>query len=438
MGEERRKLMENLRQSYAAQPVLRPGVPASKPGFATPAPPVAEHEAFRRVQLAKAAGDALGVASPYFRCVDAVSGTCARIDGRWVENFAAYDYLSLNADPSVTGAAADAAREWGVSATASRLVGGERSFHRRLEAELADFLGTEAAVALVSGHATNHAIVRTLMEPGDLVLVDRLAHNSIFEGIRASGADHLSFPHNDLDWVEDQLKQKRGAYKRVLIAVEGLYSMDGDMPNLPRLVEIKNRHGAWLMVDEAHSIGVLGATGRGVCEEQGVPPQAVDILMGTLSKTLCSCGGFVAGNHDLCELLRHSAPGFVFSVGLSAPNVAAARAALARLRAEPRRVDRLRALGRTFAEAVRVAKLDNGLSQGFAIGPVIVGDSLRAARLSNGLLAAGFNVLPIIAPAVPERSARLRFFLNADHDAAQIEAVIAETARLMASGTGEG
>ena len=151
--------------------------------------------------------------------------------------------------------------KWGVSATASRLVGGERSIHGDLERKLAGFIDTQSALVLVSGHATNLAIMRTLMGPGDLVVVDALAHNSIYEGIRASGAAHITFPHNDFDWVDRKLGEVRDSYTNVIVAVEGLYSMDGDAPDLARFVDVKSRHDAWLMVDEAHSIGVLGKQG---------------------------------------------------------------------------------------------------------------------------------------------------------------------------------
>jgi 7-keto-8-aminopelargonate synthetase-like enzyme len=274
------------------------------------------------------------------------------------------------------------------------------------------------------------ALVSTLLGPGDLVLVDALAHNSIYEGIRNSGAAHSTFPHNDHTWVEDHLAERRSRYKNVMIIVEGLYSMDGDAPDLPKFVSVKQRHDAWLMVDEAHSIGVLGATGRGICEEQGVDPRQIEVIMGTLSKSFCSCGGFVAGSEALIDLMRYRAPGFVYSVGLSAPNTAAAIAAIDAVVAEPERVRKLREIGEYFRTTAMAMGLDTGESQGYAVSPVIIGDSLKAVWVSNRLLEAGFNVLPIIAPAVPDKSARLRFFLTASHTPADIDAVLKETAAL--------
>lgn len=432
MNLRRQQLMTSLRQAHA---VTRAAEPALKSATKDPAQTrradFTTHPKYRQMQLGMAAADTLGVASPFFRRIDAVQGTRVLIDGQWKENFASYDYLSLNHSASVSDAARGAVEKWGVSATASRLVGGNFAYHDDLELALSAFIGTQAALCLVSGHATNQALLRTLMGAGDLVLVDALAHNSIYEGIRSSQAAHLTFPHNDWAWVDAKLDQVRDSYDRVLIVIEGLYSMDGDAPDLARFVEMKTRQDCWLMVDEAHSIGVMGPTGRGICEEQKVSPSKVDILMGTLSKTFCSAGGYVAGSQALIDIMRFNAPGFVFSVGLSAPNAAAALAAVTGAMIDPGRTARMQKLGQGFLQKARAAGLDCGASQGFAITPILIGDSLRATWVSNALLAAGFNVLPIIAPAVPDKSARLRFFLNADHDEAVIDAVISETARLI-------
>jgi len=387
-------------------------------------------DAHRQIGLARTAAQALGVASPFFRQIEAIDGTRVRIDGNTVTNFASYDYLSLNQSSKVASEVSKAVATWGVSATASRLVGGECSYHRRLESGLSEFLGVEDTVVLVSGYLTNYAAIRTVMGSGDLVLVDSLGHNSIFEGIHASGAEHLSFPHNDWEWVDRHLASRRSNYRNVLVIVEGLYSMDGDMPELGRFVDVKRRHGAWLMVDEAHSIGVLGDTGRGILEEQSIDPADVDIRMGTLSKTFCSCGGFLAGSKDLTDLIRYAASGFVYSVGVPASSAAAAVASLAELKARPELVAGLRALGRHFRTTAKGHGLAIGDSVGAAVAPIVIGDSIRATWISNALLGEGFNVLPIIAPAVPEKSARLRFFINAAHTKSDIEDVLSAVARL--------
>jgi 8-amino-7-oxononanoate synthase len=218
----------------------------------------------------------------------------------------------------------------------------------------------------------------------------------------------------------------------VLIISEGLFSMDGDAGPLDKLVELKRRHKALLMVDEAHSVGSMGATGRGIGEHLGLAPDDVDVWMGTLSKTLASCGGYVAGCSALVELLKFSANGFVYSVGMPPPMAAAATEALALMRAEPERVTRLQANGRLFLETAKAAGLDTGLSEGFNVVPVILGRSLAAARASNALLIRGISVQPVVYPAVEERAARLRFFITADHTADQIKQAIAAVAEEIA------
>lgn len=430
MAEEWQDLIERLRRTHQSHP----GSVRSRPEAQRPSrgSGFRGSDALKRVSIAKAAGETMGVPSPFFRSADAVNGTMLKIGGSWVENYASYDYLSLNGDRRISEAVSDAVATWGVSATASRLVGGERAYHGRFERKLTAALGTEDAIAMVSGHATNLAILRATVGPGDLVVVDSLAHNSIYEGIRSSGADHVTFPHNDLDWVASYLGTRRASYSRVLIAIEGLYSMDGDTPQLAAFVELKLAFDALLLVDEAHSFGVLGSRGLGIWEERDVSIEDIDIVMGTLSKTLCSCGGFVAGSRDLIELLRYSAPGFVYSVGLSAPNAAAAESALDILLEEPARVRRLRGLGAHFHASAADAGLNLGTSEGLAVAPVIVGDSFAAIRASNRLLEEGFNVLPIIAPAVPDKAARLRFFLNANHSVERIDDVIRATAAVLA------
>jgi 8-amino-7-oxononanoate synthase len=232
--------------------------------------------------------------------------------------------------------------------------------------------------------------------------------------------------------LERALQSVRARAKRILVVIEGHYSMDGDVPDLPAMIMVARRHGAWLMVDEAHALGVLGATGRGVAEHCGVDPSGVDIWMGTLSKTLSGCGGYIAASRDLVTYLRCSAPGFVYSVGMSPPVAAAATAALAVLRAEPWRVARLNANAALFLREAQAAGLDTGASIGAAIVPVIIGSSIRAARAADLLFRRGVNVQPILHPAVPERSARLRVFLSSLHTEEQVRRAVREIAAVVA------
>ena len=426
--------MARLRAAQAAR--AHPDVALPPPAGVAPATTASAFDfsnlpRAQSLRIQQAAADLLGVSSPYFRRHDGPPAPNLVIDGDARLNFASYNYLGLNGHSEVLANARVAMERHGISASASRLVGGERPCHRALEEALARHYCVDDAISFVSGHATNVSTISTLLGHGDLVLTDQLAHNSIMEGARLAGAQRLVVPHNDLDWLNERLGAIREQYRHVLIAVEGLYSMDGDSPLLPRLVDIKRRHDAWLMVDEAHGLGVLGPTGRGIAEAQAVEPRSVDIWMGTLSKTLGACGGYVAGSAELIDLLRYHAPGFVYSVGLAPPLAAAAEKALEILHREPDRVARLQTNGRAFFDAARAAGLDTGLGQGTAVAPIVVGGSAQAVVASQLLYEAGISALPIIHPAVPERLARLRFFLTSEHDEAQIRRAVAAVAAIL-------
>ncbi|MCI0756774.1 aminotransferase class I/II-fold pyridoxal phosphate-dependent enzyme [Teichococcus vastitatis] len=370
----------------------------------------------RDFSLLKAALDQLEMQSPLFRQHDGLAGAHSRIEGREVINFASYNYLGLNGDPRVREAAKAAVDRYGVSPSASRITSGERDLHRKLEAALAEWHGAEAALTFVSGHATNVTVIGHLMGPRDLILHDAAIHNSCTEGARLSGARRLPFAHNDMAAAARDMAAARRGAQRALLLVEGHYSMDGDSPDLARCVELAQRNDAWLMVDEAHSLGVLGATGRGVAEAQGVDPAGVDLWMGTLSKTLSACGGYIAARAEVIDWLRHTVPGSVYSVALAPPLAAAALASLDVLRAEPERVARLQRNGLGLRDRLRARGFDTGGSQGSAIVPVILGSSIRAVKVAGALLERGVAVQVVTFPAVPEQSSRLRFFVSAGHD----------------------
>lgn len=386
------------------------------------------HPDYERMLVSKAAADRIRLRNPFFIAHDGVAGAVTYIDGREYINFSSYNYLGLAGHPRVDQAAKDTIDRYGTSASASRLVAGERPIQRELERSLADNYGVEDCLVFVSGHATNVSTIATLFGPKDLVVHDGLAHNSIIEGIKLSGAARRSFPHNHADALDTLLAEIRGQFERVLIVIEGHYSMDGDIPDLPAFIDIKRRHGCFLMVDEAHSLGVLGATGKGIHEHYGVAGKDVDIWMGTLSKTLAACGGYVAGERALVEHLKYSAPGFVYSVGISPPVAGAALEALRIMNSEPERVARLHQRAQRLLARARDAGIDTGHSQGYAIVPALAGGSLKATRLSNQLFEHGINAQPIIHPAVEEKAARLRFFVSADHTDEQIERLIAALA----------
>lgn len=383
------------------------------------------HPGYEKMLVPKVAAARLKLDNPFFRVHEGAAGATTRIDGREFINFSSYNYLGLSGHPLVNKAARDAVDRYGTSASASRLVAGERPVQRELEEALAEFYEVEDCIVFVSGHATNVSTIGYLFGPKDLVIHDSLIHNSVLEGIKLSGSARRSFPHNQHGELDRILSEIRGQFERVLIVVEGLYSMDGDMPDLSALVDIKRRHKAFLMVDEAHALGVLGETGKGLHEHYGVAGADVDIWMGTLSKTLASCGGYIAGERALIEHLKYAAPGFVYSVGIPPMAAAAGLAALQILQNEPERVQRLQERGRYFLNKARAFGVDTGLSQGYAVSPAIIGSSLKAAKVSNWLFERGFNVLPIIYPAVEEKAARLRFFISSLHTEQQIEQVMA-------------
>jgi 7-keto-8-aminopelargonate synthetase-like enzyme len=333
----------------------------------------------------------------------------------------------------VSAAAKAAVDHYGTSVSASRVASGEIPLHRELEQAVAEFLGCPAAIVFSAGHMTNETTIGHLLGEGDLIIHDSLAHNSIQEGAKLSGAKRRPFPHNDWKALDRLLAQIRGQFKRVLIAIEGVYSMDGDIPDLPRFVELRDKHRCLLLVDEAHSVGVLGATGRGIGEHFDVDRSKVDIWMGTLSKALASCGGYIAGQEPLIEYLKYTAPAFVFSAGISPANAAAAHAAIGEITAHPERVERLRDVSRLFLDLTREHGINTGMSHGSAVVPCIVGDSLKCLRLAERLAARGINVQPIVYPAVDDDAARLRFFLSATHTDEEIHQTIAILAEELAA-----
>ena len=375
-----------------------------------------EYPLYKQFSLMESAAALFRIGNPFFKVHEGKGGAHTVINGKGYCNYSHYNYLGLNGDPRVNAAAMEAMEHYGTSAGASRLVAGERPIQRELEKALAEVYGTDDCVVFVSGHATNVSTISTLFGPKDLIVHDSQIHNSIVEGCRLSGATRHPFPHNDLSSLEQFLVSNRRRFERVLIVVEGHYSMDGDIVDLPELVALKKRYGAFLMVDEAHGLGVLGAHGKGLAEHFGIDGREVDIWMGTLSKTLATCGGYIAGSMALVDILKFAAPGFVYSVGISPPLAAASLQALQIMLAEPERVQRLHENTQLFLSLAKDAGLNTGTSEGFAIIPIIVGSSRKAISLSNALFDHGINVQPIIHPAVEEKSARLRFFLSCDHE----------------------
>lgn len=379
----------------------------------------------------------MGIDNPYFKTLEGCARDTVTIGGRELVHFSGYNYLGFSGHPYVEQRVIEAVHRYGTSVSASRVASGERPIHAELEARLATALDVDAALVFTAGHATNVTTIGHLFGPKDLILHDELIHDSVFQGMKLSGATRRPFPHDDHAALGRMLTQLRAHYEKVCIIVEGVYSMDGDICDLPAYIALKKKHKAFLMVDEAHSFGVVGTRGLGVREHFGVPGRDVDIWMGTLSKTLSSCGGYIAGTSELIQLLKYTAPGFIFSAGLSPANTAAAIAALELMEREPHTVTKLQENAAFFYAACQEHGLDNGPAAGeSAVIPVIVGNSFHALLLSDALKKAGINVQPILYPAVADNASRLRFFLSSLHSHAQLamtaETVARELARIRA------
>jgi 8-amino-7-oxononanoate synthase len=358
----------------------------------------------------------IGLRNPYFHVHEGTASHRSVVDGIEMLNFSSYNYLGFSGHPEVLAAAREAIDRYGTSVSASRLVSGERPLHRELEEGLAGHIGVQSAVIFVSGHATNVTTIGHLFDKNDLILHDSLCHDSIIQGIYLSGAKRLPFPHGDLAELERILMQIRSQYRRVLLCSEGLFSMDGDICDLPRLISLKKHFQCNLIIDEAHSIGVLGPGGRGIAHHfANIDPTDVDLWMGTLSKSFAGCGGYIAGRKQLITYLKYTAPGFLYSVGMSPPNAAAALKSLELMQRYPEIVEQLRRRAKLFLDLAHSKGINTGFSAGAAVIPAIVGNSIRCMQLSQALALRRINVQPIVHPAVEENAARLRFFISATH-----------------------
>ena len=358
--------------------------------------------------------------NPYFVCHDSPLLDTSVIGGKTVIDFGSYNYVGMSGRREVSDAAIAAINKYGTSASGSRLLAGEKPVHGELERAIAEWKNAESALVCVGGHSTNVTVVGNFCGKNDLILYDALAHNSIEQGCKLSDAMAKSFPHNDIAALEKILKAQRKYFEKVLIIIEGVYSMDGDIADVPAFVEIKKKYGCFLMVDEAHSSCVLGDTGGGVDEYFHLSPDDIDIKFGTLSKGLGTCGGYIAGRKSLVEYLRYNLPGFVFSVGVSPALAAGSLEAIRLLRNEPSIMKRLHDNIKCFADEARNRNLNICLGGKSAILPVLVGKDEDAFAISTEMLKHGISVPPAVYPAVPKNKARLRFDVISEHKPEQI------------------
>jgi glycine C-acetyltransferase len=347
-------------------------------------------------------------------------GARVLVNGREMGMYASYSYLGLVGHPRINAAAKEAIDRFGTGTHGVRSLAGTLTIHRELEEKIADFKGADAAITFSSGYVTNLTVISTMVGRGDYVISDKLNHASIVDGCLMSGARFLRFRHNDMESLEQRLQQTSSDVEAAkLVIADSVFSMDGDIIDFPKVVGLCRKYHAWLMIDEAHSLGVLGKTGRGI-EEHFDMPGTIDIKMGTLSKTIPSVGGYVAGQRDLIEYLRHASRAYIFSAALPPAQAAAAKAAFDVLADEPWRVQKLNANSRQFIDGLKARRFDT-LNTQTAIVPVLCGTDERAYDLTAKAQHRDIFVLPVVSPAVPPGLARLRATVTAAHEPSEIE-----------------
>ncbi|MFJ9080587.1 bifunctional SDR family oxidoreductase/pyridoxal phosphate-dependent aminotransferase family protein [Streptomyces sp. NPDC102278] len=357
----------------------------------------------------------------YEPVIEEAKGSRIKFDGRWFLNFASYSYLGLIGHDYIDDQALRAVERHGTGAHGVRLLAGTLHLHRELELSLARFLGTEDAIVFSSGYMANVATVGALVGPGDFVIGDVYNHASILDGYRLSGASVITYAHNDLADLERALRKVGDAGR--LVVTDAVFSMDGDVADLPGIVELCERHDAPLMVDEAHSLGVLGDTGRGITEHFGIDPARVDVKMGTLSKTVPSAGGYVAGSRDLVFALKNNARGWMFSAAATPAQVAAAKAAVEVMTAAPSLTRQLRVKTTRYRERLRALGFDT-LASETPVVPIICATADQAGAMARLCQLDGLFVQPIVYPAVPRTLPRLRTIVNLSHSDADLDAAV--------------
>ena len=357
---------------------------------------------------------------PYFLPVERSDATEVMIDGKRRVMVGSNNYLGLTNDPRVLEAASQALKKYGSACTGSRLLNGNTDLHNRLEDELAMLTGKDAALVFPTGYQANLGVISALAGPGDVLLIDKLNHASMVDGATLSGAEVVRFRHADLAHLEARLNRAAGRPKMVI--VDGVFSMEGDLADIPRIADLCDAHSARLVVDDAHGIGVFGDSGAGVCEHFGATDR-VDLIVGTFSKSFASIGGFVAGDAQVISYLRHNARSLIFSASIPASACATVLTAIDIMRKEPERRERLWQNARRMQRELAGLGFDTFGSES-PIVPVIVGGTLRTFEFWKKLLDAGVFTNPVIAPAVPATSGRIRTSYMATHTESQLDFVL--------------
>lgn len=360
------------------------------------------------------------------------SDATVKLNGRSLINFSSYNYLALANHPRIKAAAKRAIDDFGTSTGAGRSITGEVDLHAQFENELCEVLQCEDAVVSVGGYSTNAFSIAYLARPQDLIVYDELIHNSALAGCKMTTAKRFSFPHNDYNALERILASHRDKYERVFILTEGVYSMDGDIPDIPRLISVKNRFKCLLMVDEAHSMGVIGPQGLGVTDYFGIPGHQIDILFGSMSKSFGTCGGYIAGPKPLIAILKNYAPGILLYGAAPTPaNTAAGLETLRMMREHPELALRVQSNAAYFIQRAKAEGLDTHQSKDSGVVPIMMRDSELALWLSIQLFDAGICSFPMLFPIVPRDKSRLRFFVNTNHTKDQIDYTIDTMAKML-------
>ncbi len=354
----------------------------------------------------------------YLRTVDQLDGAHVWTGGKRMLMLASYSYLGLIGHPKINAAARQALEKYGTGTHGVRILAGTLPVHVELEEEIARFKGTEAAIAYASGYGTNLSTISTLLGRNDIVICDKINHASIVDGCLLSGAKFLRFQHNDANSLREQLEKVKDEDGGKLVVVDAVFSMDGDVTPLPEVVDLCREYNTWLMVDEAHSLGVLGKTGHGIEEHFGLH-DAIPVKMGTLSKTIPAVGGYIAGSHELIDFLKHNARAFVFSAALPPPAAAAAQAAFQVIEEEPWRVEKVQENARLFKEGLESLGFSTFNSQ-TPVVPILIGEEEMTLRVTRFCQDKGLFVLPILSPAVPPLTARLRTTVTSLHSSEDI------------------
>ena len=363
---------------------------------------------FTRADEAKAAG-----LYPFFIPIEGSEGTVVTIAGEKKIMLGSNNYLGLTHDPRVLARAEEVARRYGTGCTGSRFLNGTLDLHEKLEHDLARLVHKEAALVFSTGFQVNLGVISTLVAKGDTVIIDKLDHASIVDGCRLALGDTLRFRHNDIADLERILHRASRHPGGKLVVVDGIFSMEGDLSDLPRIVPLAKRYGARLMVDEAHSVGVMGPSGAGTAEHFGLQDD-VDILMATFSKSFASIGGFVAGDDKVIQYVKHHARSLIFSASMPPYAVATVQACLDILRSEPERRAQLWRNAEFLKQGIQSLGFNTGPCESPVI-PIIVGDITGTFIFWKELLKDGVFTNPVIAPAVPENSSRIRTSVMASH-----------------------